>query len=252
MALADPLRMHSLHSFLLSAALSISTQAMVPLLARADDGPELQLEHADIDASYSAPPNAAGPPAKRRECSARYMAGPGAGMPLGLGTAGLGSAFVFRASTPGSSSSSDRFSSRAAGIAGSVMIPAGVATFIYSAIKAKRNRRERQRVCGRPPRESWRLSGIDPPYQERRTQASSPAALGTAVSVSAIGVGRFWLNPPTHPHRVVLPPRHSLRFALAAHARRASPFRLALPAGLGGGSCAFTRCRSPSFVKSRP
>ena len=83
-----------------------------------------------------------------RECKPRYMAGPAVGIPLGLGTAGLGSAFVFIATTP--SSSRLRDSSTAIGIAGSVMIPTGTAVFIYSAVKAKRNRQERRRVCNRP------------------------------------------------------------------------------------------------------
>ena len=79
-----------------------------------------------------------------RECKPRYMAGPAVGIPLGLGTAAFGSVFTYAATvdvlvpTP---------NSRGGIAGGTLMIAAGLATFIYSSIKLKRNMDARRRLC---------------------------------------------------------------------------------------------------------
>lgn len=119
-----------------------------PLPAQAEDVTRLEIRYSDLENE--------GP---RRECTPRYMAGPAVGIPLGLGTAGLGSALVFVASVPYTDTSLP--DSRAAGIAGAVILPVGVAAFIYSSVKLAKNRQARLRECKR--RESmWRLSSATP------------------------------------------------------------------------------------------
>lgn len=143
--------MPGLHPLSTFAVVSIAIQLTQPLHAHAEEEErKLQLKYSDIESEQN----------PRRECTPRYMAGPGVGIPLGLATAGLGSAFVFLSTTPSSGSSSGKSNSRAAAIAGAVMIPAGLAAFIYSSVKAKRNRRTRKQVCGWPPRQPWRLDGV--------------------------------------------------------------------------------------------
>lgn len=142
--------MARVHSTVLLSILSVAMGLALPILARADESAKLEIKYSDIEGEYPAP-------SPQRECRPRYMAGPGVGIPLGLGTASVGAAFVFLASTPNSSSFPDSSSARAVGIAGAVMIPVGLATFIYSSVKLARNRHTRQRVCDRSSGERWRL-----------------------------------------------------------------------------------------------
>ncbi len=106
----------------------------------------------------AAPP--APPPAVPRECTPRYMAGPGVGIPLGLGTAVTGAVFVGYGTAD-----FELFGQRIswarnppASIAGgSVMIAAGLTAFLYSSVKLSKNRRQRERVCGRRnEKPAWR------------------------------------------------------------------------------------------------
>ena len=83
-----------------------------------------------------------------------------------------------------------------------------------------------------------------PPPWQRAPRSDSSSILrspgrGTgrcAAQVGVCGASECWAgdlvwldqNPPAQPP-VIIPPRPSLRSGLAAHSRRASPFRLALP-----------------------
>ncbi len=130
----------------------IAVELAWSLPAHAEDVPRLEIRYSDLENEGHTPKDS---PPPRRECTPRYMAGPAAGIPLGLGAAGLGSALVFVASVPFTDPSLP--DSRAAGIAGSVILPVGVAAFIYSSVKLAKNRQTRFRECKR--RESmWRLS----------------------------------------------------------------------------------------------
>jgi hypothetical protein len=139
-------RIHSVVPLSLLAS-AIVLARPVPVLA--EDAPRLEISYSDLEnEGYTANDS----PSPRRECTPRYMAGPGVGIPLGLGTAALGSAFVFVSTVPNERSLPD---GRAAGIAGAVMIPVGVAAFIYSSIKLAKNRQTRSRVCPRRPTRIW-------------------------------------------------------------------------------------------------
>jgi hypothetical protein len=84
-----------------------------------------------------------------RECKRRYMVGLGIGNPLGLGTFMGGVVMVTIGNYDLSESVDPKTRSDRAFIAGgSIMIAAGLATFIYSSVKLSQNRHERLRVCG--------------------------------------------------------------------------------------------------------
>lgn len=83
-----------------------------------------------------------------RECTPRYMAGPALGVPLGLGAFMGGVVMVtvgnFHLWEPEPKSRGDR--GLIAG--GSILMAAGLASFIYSSVKISNNRHTRRRVCG--------------------------------------------------------------------------------------------------------
>jgi hypothetical protein len=113
-----------------------------------------------------------------RECKPKYMVGPGIGIPLGLGTATFGGVLTYAAtvdifgSTPNS----------AGGIAGgTLLIGAGLATFIYSSIKLSKNRHTRERLCSPGTVPHWhadtptRSRGHSPGFQSARQKRASAA-----------------------------------------------------------------------------
>jgi hypothetical protein len=140
----------------IALVVSIAAMLTLSLPAHAEDAPRLEIRYSDLENEGAVGKVS---PAPRRECTPRYMAGPATGIPLGLGTAGLGSALVFVASAPYTDTSLP--DSRASGIAGAVMIPVGVAAFIYSSVKLAKNRQTRLRVCGKRRRSAWQLSAVD-------------------------------------------------------------------------------------------
>jgi len=94
-------------------------------------------------------PREAPAPSVPRECTGRYMAGPAVGIPLGLSVAAFGSVLVAAASADLFESSRPNDPAERGAIAGgSIMIGAGLASFIYSSVKLSKNRRTRKRVCG--------------------------------------------------------------------------------------------------------
>jgi hypothetical protein len=141
--------MARIHSVVPLSLLAFAIVLARPLPVVAEDVPRLEIGYSDLESEGRTSNDSRAP---RRECTPRYMAGPGVGIPLGLGTAALGSAFVFVSSVPNETSLPD---GRAAGIAGAVMIPVGVAAFIYSSIKLSKNRRTRLRVCPPRPGRMW-------------------------------------------------------------------------------------------------
>jgi hypothetical protein len=84
------------------------------------------------------------PPPVPRECKPRYMAGPGTGLVLGLGSIGLGGALIGAGTYYGEPRSAGEKGLIAGG---SLMIGAGLAAVVYSGIKLKRNQETRNRVC---------------------------------------------------------------------------------------------------------
>lgn len=76
------------------------------------------------------------------------MAGPAVGVPLGLGTFMGGVVMVtvgnFDLFEPDPKTRRDR----ALIAGGSILMAAGLATFIYSAVRLSQNRQVRQRICG--------------------------------------------------------------------------------------------------------
>ena len=86
-----------------------------------------------------------------RECTGRFVAGPAVGIPLGLGTAAFGGILVYAGTNPlGDSFDSNRSGNNAPGAiaGGSILIGAGLAVFVYSAIKLRRNLEVRRSICG--------------------------------------------------------------------------------------------------------
>lgn len=84
------------------------------------------------------------PPPVPRECKPRYMAGPGTGLVLGLGSIGLGGPLIWAGTYYGEPRSAGEKGLIAGG---SLMIAAGLAAVVYSGIKLKRNQETRNRVC---------------------------------------------------------------------------------------------------------
>jgi hypothetical protein len=112
------------------------------------------------------------PPAETpvpRECTGRFVAGPAVGIPLGLGTAAFGGVLVYAATNPlGDSFSSDRRSNNAPGAiaGGAILVGAGLAAFLYSTIKLRKNLEARRRVCGR--RGGYQPLALEPKRRTRR------------------------------------------------------------------------------------
>ena len=85
-----------------------------------------------------------------RECTGRFVAGPSVGIPVGLGTAAIGAVLIWAATNPTGDllfgESADNNS--AGGIAGgSILVGAGLAAFVYSAIKLHKNLEVRRDLC---------------------------------------------------------------------------------------------------------
>ena len=78
------------------------------------------------------------PPRVPRECKPRYMAGPGTGLVLGIGSIGVGGSVIWAGTLL-----DPRLTA-----GGSFVVAAGLAVAIFSAIKVKRNRDRRARICG--------------------------------------------------------------------------------------------------------
>jgi hypothetical protein len=76
------------------------------------------------------------------------MAGPAVGVPLGLGVVAFGSVLISAATVDFFEPRPNSRSERGAIAGGSIMIGAGLATFIYSSVKLSKNRRVRKRICG--------------------------------------------------------------------------------------------------------
>lgn len=79
-----------------------------------------------------------------RECTGGFVAGPAVGIPVGLGTAAFGAVLIYAATNP----LGDAFSGEGAGnnspggiAGGSILVGAGLAAFLYSAIKLTRTSR---------------------------------------------------------------------------------------------------------------
>ncbi len=112
-----------------------------------------------------------------RECKPSYMVGPGLGIPLGLSTATVGSVLAWAGSvdfwgpTP---------NNQGAIAGGTLLIGAGLATFIYSSVKLSKNRHSRERLCHpghRAPRAHSR-----PHERQRPIVASARPALKNTPS----------------------------------------------------------------------
>lgn len=141
----------------LIALLVVALQSSFPRLAHADGAlkPRIALvaDHTDdpmlgVRGTHAVQPSEMPAPLVPRECKPRYMVGPGLGVPLGVGAVMGGAVMVavgnFQVLGPVPKTRRDR-----AFIAGgSLMIGAGIATFIYSTIKLQENRHARRRVCG--------------------------------------------------------------------------------------------------------
>lgn len=89
-----------------------------------------------------------------RECTGRFVAGPAVGIPLGVGTAALGAVLIYAGTDPVFDSRSNNAAGVIAG--GSIMVAVGLAAFLYSSVKLRRNLETRDRVCSeirahRPP-----------------------------------------------------------------------------------------------------
>lgn len=85
-----------------------------------------------------------------RECTGRFVAGPSVGIPVGLGTAALGAVLIYAATNP----LGDAFSGHSAGnnwpggvAGGAILVGAGLAAFIYSAVKLHKNLEVRRDLC---------------------------------------------------------------------------------------------------------
>ena len=79
-----------------------------------------------------------------RECTPRYMVGPGMGIPLSSGVIASGAIMI----TLGSAGFFETRGNRATMATGSIVVAAGVLMFVYSAVRLSKNKRERRRVCG--------------------------------------------------------------------------------------------------------
>lgn len=88
---------------------------------------------------------------ERRECKARYMAGPAVGIGLGVSSMVLGSIMVSAGTnySPFASSEGSNVPGLIGG--GSALLAAGAGALVFSAIKTKRNVKARARVCGSRP-----------------------------------------------------------------------------------------------------
>jgi len=113
------------------------------LTLRYSDDPALGLEGAQITRAYESPT-----PPTPRQCKPRFMAGPATGIPLGIGAAVLGGTMVWAGTDPHGTLFSDSTGSQKGFIAGGAIVMAsGLAAFIYSSIKLKKNLDTRARVC---------------------------------------------------------------------------------------------------------
>lgn len=85
-----------------------------------------------------------------RECTGRFVAGPSVGIPVGLGTAAFGAVLIYAASNPlGDAFGGDASSNNSPGgiAGGSILVGAGLAAFLYSAIKLHKNLAVRRDLC---------------------------------------------------------------------------------------------------------
>ena len=99
-------------------------------------------------AEGGAPPALESP--KPRECTGRFVAGPSVGIPVGLGTAAVGAVLIYAATNPlddafGGDSAGNNWPGGVAG--GSILVAAGLAAFLYSAIKLHKNLDVRRDLC---------------------------------------------------------------------------------------------------------
>ena len=94
----------------------------------------------DLSLRYVAaqPTSAALTPPVPRECRPRYMAGPGTGVVLGMGSVGVGAPLIWAGTL---------YDARMTAGA-SLIVAAGLAAVVASGIKLKRNRDRRAHVCG--------------------------------------------------------------------------------------------------------
>jgi hypothetical protein len=137
--------------------LATMMQAGVMSLAKAEEPLALRLElpptyfvDASIEAEPVAPPlqpTEPDAPSTPHECKPRYMAGPVLGIPLSVGSMILGGVMVgagtdFQVLASGSGS---KVPGLIAG--GSVLLAAGAAAMVYSAIKLTKNVQRRALVC---------------------------------------------------------------------------------------------------------
>lgn len=101
----------------------------------------------EVQATHSMQQDEINAPSLRRECKARYMAGPAVGVALGASSMILGSIMVSAGTnySPFASSEGSNVPGLIGG--GSALLAVGAGAFVFSAIKANRNAKTRARVC---------------------------------------------------------------------------------------------------------
>ncbi len=82
-----------------------------------------------------------------RECTGRFVAGPSVGIPVGLGTAAFGAFLIFAATNPLGDVFGGNTNSPGGIAGGSILVGAGLAVFVYSAIKLHKNLEVRRDLC---------------------------------------------------------------------------------------------------------
>ncbi len=85
-----------------------------------------------------------------RECTGRFVAGPAVGIPLGLGAAAIGGVLIYAGTNPLGDAFSQGSNNNARGAiaGGAILVGAGLAAFLYSAVKLHKNLEVRRRLCG--------------------------------------------------------------------------------------------------------